>query len=155
MVDSLQLVALAGAESSAKRWLDIGTGGGFPGMVVALVREGPVDLVEPRRRRADFLQLCVARLGLGGQVRVHASKVENATADAAIISARAVASLQNLLRGAAHCATKETRWLLPRGRLDEEELAALKQHWRFMFHVEQSATNPESSIVVLDGVSAR
>ncbi|MEG8026005.1 class I SAM-dependent methyltransferase [Sphingomonas aurantiaca] len=75
-------------------------------MVVALVREGPIDLVEPRRRRADFLQLCVARLGLGEQVRVHASKVENATADAAIISARAVASLQNLLRGAAHCATR-------------------------------------------------
>ena len=155
VVDSLQLVPLAGADTGAKRWLDIGTGGGFPGMVVALVREGPVDLVEPRRRRADFLQLCVARLGLGGQVRVHASKVENATADAAIISARAVASLQNLLRGAAHCATKETRWLLPRGRFDEEELAALKQHWRFMFHVEQSVTNPESSIVVLDTVSAR
>jgi 16S rRNA (guanine527-N7)-methyltransferase len=155
VVDSLQLVALAGADTSTKRWLDIGTGGGFPGMVVALVREGPVDLVEPRRRRADFLQLCVARLGLGEQVRVHASKVENATADASIISARAVASLQNLLRGAAHCATKETRWLLPRGRFDEDELAALKQHWRFMFHVEQSVTNPESSIVVLDGVSAR
>ena len=155
VIDSLQLVLLAGADTGAKRWLDIGTGGGFPGMVVALVRGGPVDLVEPRRRRADFLQLCVARLGLGGQVRVHASKVENATADAAIISARAVASLQNLLRGAAHCATKETRWLLPRGRFDEEELAALKQHWRFMFHVEQSVTNPESSIVVLDGVSAR
>ena len=155
VVDSLQLVALAGANTGAKRWLDIGTGGGFPGMVVALVREGPIDLVEPRRRRADFLQLCVARLGLGGQVSVHASKVENATADAAIISARAVASLQNLLRSAAHCATKETRWLLPRGRFDEEELAALNQHWRFMFHVEQSVTNPESSIVVLDGVSAR
>ncbi|RZM33276.1 MAG: 16S rRNA (guanine(527)-N(7))-methyltransferase RsmG, partial [Sphingomonas sp.] len=57
VVDSLQLIALAGADTSAKRWLDIGTGGGFPGMVVALVREGPVDLVEPRRRRADFLQL--------------------------------------------------------------------------------------------------
>ena len=155
VVDSLQLVALAGPETDAMRWLDIGTGGGFPGMVVALVREGPVDLVEPRRRRADFLQLCVARLGLGGQVRVHASKVENATADAAIISARAVASLENLLRGAAHCATTETRWLLPRGRLDKAEITALQKPWHFMFHVEQSVTNPESSIVVLDRVRAR
>ena len=155
VVDSLQLVALAGEDSATKRWVDIGTGGGFPGMVVALVREGAVDLVEPRRRRSDFLQLCVARLGLGGQAHVYAAKIEAVTAPARIISARAVASLENLLRGASHCATTETRWLLPRGRLDMDEITALQKPWHFVFHVEQSVTNPESSIVVLDRVSAR
>ncbi len=152
-VDSLQLVGLAGEAPSS--WIDIGTGGGFPGLAVALVVPVRMVLVEPRRRRADFLSLCIARLGIGDRVTVEAKKIEQVAATAQIISARAVASLQNLLRAAAHCATTDTRWLLPRGRLDEDELAALREHWRFMFHVEQSVTSPESSIVVLDKVSAR
>ncbi|RZM32652.1 MAG: 16S rRNA (guanine(527)-N(7))-methyltransferase RsmG, partial [Sphingomonas sp.] len=134
---------------------DIGTGGGFPGLAVALVTPGRMVLVEPRRRRADFLSLCIARLGIGDRVTVEARKIESVKGTAQIISARAVASLQNLLRAASHCATTDTRWLLPRGRLDQDELAALREQWRFMFHVEQSVTSPESSIVVLDKVSAR
>jgi 16S rRNA (guanine527-N7)-methyltransferase len=151
-VDSLQL---AGMAKEATSWIDIGTGGGFPGLVVAIVAPVRIVLVEPRRRRADFLGLCIARLGLGDRVTVQARKIETVVGTADIISARAVASVENLLHAAAHCATTGTRWLLPRGRLDEEELAALHKHWRFMFHVEQSVTNPESSIVVLDKVSAR
>jgi 16S rRNA (guanine527-N7)-methyltransferase len=152
-VDSLQLLALAGP--APRTWIDIGTGGGFPGLAVAIAAPITAVLVEPRRRRADFLSLCIARLGIGDRVRVEAKKIENVTGSADIISARAVASLQNLLHGAVHCATKDTRWLLPRGRLDESELSVLQQHWRFVFHVEQSVTSPESSIVVLDKVSAR
>lgn len=151
-VDSLQLVSMAG---DGARWIDIGTGGGFPGLAVAIVAPVRMVLVEPRRRRADFLRLCVARLGLGDRVTVEARKIETVVGTGDIISARAVASVENLLHAAAHCATKETRWLLPRGRLDEDELTALHKHWRLMFHVEHSVTSPESSIVVLDKVSAR
>jgi len=152
-VDSLQLVGIGG--NAPSDWIDIGTGGGFPGLAIALVSPGRMVLVEPRRRRADFLSLCIARLGIGDRVTVEARKIESVKGTAQIISARAVASLQNLLRAASHCATTDTRWLLPRGRLDQDELAALREQWRFMFHVEQSATSPESSIVVLDKVSAR
>ena len=146
LVDSLQLVALGAVPGC---WLDIGTGGGFPGMVVAIARGGPTILVEPRRKRAEFLQRCAIELDMPN-VRVEARKVEQVDATATIISARAVASVENLLRAAAHCATPRTRWLLPRGSIDRAELSAVASTSRMMFHVEQSVTHAGSSIVILE-----
>lgn len=149
-LDSAQLLAW----DQAGPWLDVGTGGGFPGMVVAILRHNPVLLVEPRRKRAAFLQHCAEALDLH-HVRVLASKVDAVSEPADIISARAVASVEILLQMAVGCAKKTTRWLLPRGRSAAEDLATLNRGWRGMFHVEQSLTDPESSILVLDGVSRR
>ena len=98
MVDSLQLVDLAPADGA---WLDIGTGGGFPGLVVACVRDTAVHLVEPRRKRATFLEHAADTLGLP-HVRVHAAKVESVDARASVVSARAVASIPALEIGRAH-----------------------------------------------------
>lgn len=152
ILDSAQLVPLA-PDSGA--WLDIGTGGGFPGMVVALLRPQPIALVEPRRKRAEFLARCVDQLALGDRVTVQASRVETVRASADVISARAVAAVENLLQSAAACAKKSTRWLLPRGRFAEADLVQLRQRWGGLFHVEQSLTDAGSSILVLDRVSRR
>lgn len=150
MVDSLQLVDLAPADGA---WVDIGTGGGFPGLAVAIVRDTAVHLVEPRRKRALFLEQAAVALGLP-HVTVHASKVEAVSIRAKTISARAVASVAALVEAARHVASRDTVWLLPRGRVGPEELAGLPQHAR-VFHVEQSLTDPESQIVVLRGVYGR
>lgn len=152
VLDSAQIVPLAPAEGG---WLDVGTGGGFPGMVVGILRPQPTLLVEPRKRRAAFLEQCVAALGLGKQVSVAAKKVEQVSTLAAIISARAVASVENLLHAALPCATTSTRWLLPRGRYGDDDLAQLRERWRGVFHVKQSLTDPNSSILVADRVSRR
>ena len=104
---------------------------------------------------AEFLRDCAETLGVADRVTVHASKIESVQAKADIISARAVATVENLLRAAAHCGKQETRWLLPRGRLDERELKTLSRQWRFVFHVEHSITSTDSSIVILDRVGAR
>lgn len=152
VVDSLQLLNLSKVKTS---WLDIGTGGGFPGLAIALAHDLKMDLVEPRKRRSEFLQACAGRLGIADRVTVHTAKVQNVAIVADVISARAVGTIQNLLRAASHCATKETRWLLPRGRLVEGELIALRKHWRLMFHVEHSVTDPESAIVVLNQVQPK
>lgn len=144
VVDSLQLMEW----SRDGTWLDIGTGGGFPGLAVALVRDAPMILVEPRRKRADFLLRCVHELSLSW-VAVEQRKVEQVEGKAAVITARAVASIENLLRTAWHCATSDTRWLLPRGSIDRAELTKLARERGMMFHVEQSLTQAESSVVVL------
>lgn len=152
-LDSVQLIPMA--DRAGGQWIDIGTGGGFPGMVVALAWPGRMALVEPRKRRADFLRDCADKLGIADRVAVHASKIEAVEVKADIISARAVATVENLLRAAAHCGKQNTRWLLPRGRLDEREIKTLKRQWRFVFHVEHSITSADSSIVILDRVQAR
>lgn len=149
-VDSAQLIALGPPDGM---WIDIGTGGGFPGMIAAILRPQETVLIEPRRRRADFLEQSAALLNINA--RVLASRVESVAMTGVVISARAVASVDKLLLAAGHCAVTDTRWLLPRGRMADRELAHVQQHWAGRFHVEQSVTDPASSILILDGVSRR
>ncbi|HWU72652.1 MAG TPA: 16S rRNA (guanine(527)-N(7))-methyltransferase RsmG [Sphingomonas sp.] len=152
IVDSLQLAPLAPAGGD---WLDIGTGAGFPGLAMAAVQpERRFILVEPRRLRADFLREAAQALSLP-QVEVITGKVENFGQVVAVISARAVAQVAQVIASAAQCASNETLWLLPKGRSAREEVARAKQRWHGMFHVEQSITDPDSSIVIARGVRAR
>lgn len=146
-LDSAQL--LFHVEQSEKPWLDIGTGGGFPGIVVALLCRGPVTMVEPRKKRAEFLSHCVTHLQIP-HATVLASKVENVSGTFATISARAVASVEKLLQAASHCGTQDTRWILPRGRIEPEQLQALRRDQSRLFHVKHSVTDPGSSILIVE-----
>ena len=155
LVDSAQL--LDHAPEMDGTWVDIGTGAGLPGLVVALLCNVKVVLVEPRRLRVEFLQRAVERLELSSRVAVAASKVEALVLDrpAAVISARAVAALPQLLLSAAPIADRQTLWLLPKGRSAHSEVAAARQSWHGSFHVEPSLTDPEAGIVVATGVYRR
>jgi len=151
IVDSLQLLPYA----PEGNWIDIGTGAGFPGLAVAAAEpERTIWLVEPRRLRADFLRTAADALGLRN-VTVVTAKVEAVQQRAKVISARAVARVGAVLASASHCARDETIWLLPKGRAAREEVAEARQSWHGVFHVEQSITDPESSIVIARGVRAR
>lgn len=153
IVDSAQLIALAGEAEGD--WLDIGTGAGFPGLVVAALTTRRTILVEPRKRRAEFLQAAADTLGIADRTVVVAGKVEGVSEPVAVISARAVATLPALFASALQCSRRKTLWLLPKGRTAREEVAVAQQTWHGVFHVEQSLTDPESLIVLAKGVSRR
>ncbi|KTF69674.1 16S rRNA (guanine(527)-N(7))-methyltransferase RsmG [Sphingomonas sp. HT-1] len=156
LADSAQLVLLAtGAREGV--WLDVGSGAGLPGIVVAILTERPMVLVEPRAKRVAFLRECAETLGLGDRVRVVQSKVEAFRPDSpvAVVSARAVAELSVLLLSTVSCTDSSTIWVLPKGRSAHSEVDAARAKWQGRFHVEPSITQPDSGIVVATQIGAR
>ncbi|MDF7774170.1 16S rRNA (guanine(527)-N(7))-methyltransferase RsmG [Sphingomonas sp. AOB5] len=155
LVDSAQLIPLA--VEAKGLWLDIGSGAGLPGLVVAVLTDRPVMLVEPRARRVEFLRAAADQLGLADRVEVIGSKVESCRPKqpAAVISARAVAELGKLFAGAQHCTDSSTVWVLPKGRNAQSEVEAARRTWQGAFHVEPSITSPDSGIVVAKRVRPR
>jgi 16S rRNA (guanine527-N7)-methyltransferase len=155
LVDSAQLIPLAGDGEGA--WLDIGSGAGLPGLVVAVLTDRPVILVEPRGKRVEFLRSAAAELGITDRVEVIGSKVESYKPErpAAVVSARAVAELGKLFAGAQHCTDSSTVWVLPKGRNVQSEVEAARRAWQGAFHVEPSITSPDSGIVVAKRVRPR
>lgn len=148
-VDSAQLIPLA-ADAGEGPWVDVGTGAGMPGLVVALLIDRPVVMVEPRIRRVEFLRDAAQQLGVADRATVVHGKIESyqPTQKAAIVSARAVAALPELFKSTAHCTDSSTIWLLPKGRSVQSEVEAARAKWQGAFHVEPSITSPESGIVV-------
>ncbi|UZK65222.1 16S rRNA (guanine(527)-N(7))-methyltransferase RsmG [Sphingomonas sp. M1-B02] len=153
LLDSAQLLPLA--ETAGKgSWVDVGSGAGLPGLVVAVLSDWPTVLVEPRGRRVQFLRDAISILGLEAQVIVQPTRIETYKPSelASVISARAVADLPGLLLSTVHCTNSSTVWLLPKGRTAHSEVEAAKTKWQGVFHVEPSITQPESGIVVARGV---
>lgn len=149
ILDSAQLVALA----DGRRWLDIGSGAGLPGIVIAVLTDGAVTLIEPRRLRAEFLARSVEELGLSA--KVVCSKVERVQGAFDVITARAVASVDRLLEMSLHLARSGTIWVLPKGRNVKSELAEAQQRWHYDARAEPSTTDPESEILLLSKVRAK
>lgn len=135
-------------------WLDIGSGAGLPGIVLAILRDDPVELVESRKLRTAFLQHCADTLGLTN-VTIHTAKVERTKGRASVITARAVGTLDTLFRIARHRSDRSTIWVLPKGRNAQSEVEDAQLWWQGSFHVEPSVTAPDSLIIVAKEVRPR
>ncbi|MFO1240799.1 MAG: 16S rRNA (guanine(527)-N(7))-methyltransferase RsmG [Sphingomonadaceae bacterium] len=155
ILDSAQLLRLGPTVDTSLPWLDLGTGAGFPGMIVAILADYPITLVESRRKRFEFLVDQAKSLGLTN-VRVHCGRLETLeTFPVGTISARAFAPLRKLLGLAHRFSTEKTRWLLPKGRSVREELESVASSWQGSFQVESSQTDADAAIIVATGVRPR
>ena len=151
ILDSAQLVRFEPQPGAS--WVDLGSGAGLPGVVIACLVGGPVTLVEPRRLRAEFLSRVVGELSLAATVVC--GKAERITGRFDVIAARALASLTNLLEMSQHLSTGNSLWVLPKGRSAQSELAEARRAWQGSFRIEQSVTDAMSHIVIGTGVRAR
>lgn len=148
IVNSAQLVVVG---SHRGAWLDIGSGGGLPGIVIAILRDAPITLCEPRRKRADFLAEAASALGLQ-LASVEQAKVQSLAPSFAVISARAVSTVDDIFDWTASIVSRETAYLLQRGKNWKEDVAVAQQRWHGAFHVEPSITDPTAAIVVASDV---
>ena len=147
--DSAQLLAFAPSRDSS--WVDLGSGAGFPGLIVAALHRGPVTLIEERRLRADFLRRAAATLEVDAEI-LHARVERVAQRRFDVISARAFAPLGRLLDLGTGLSTTNSVWILPKGRNAQSELEALDASWQGDFRLEASATDPEARIIVATDV---
>lgn len=131
--DSLQLHQLA---PGPMRWVDLGSGAGFPGLVIAIADAGRpgahVDLIESNDKKAAFLRAVISETGLSAGV--HAARIEDCGAvlgKAQAVSARALASLDALLGFVYGRIPREIPCYFAKGRHHEQEIVDASQHWRF------------------------
>lgn len=153
--DSAQLLDLAPA--NARHWADLGSGGGFPGLVVAILAmerrpELRVTLVESDTRKATFLST-VAR-ETGAPVTVHAARIEALPPlGADVLSARALAPLSVLLGFAERHLAQGGTGLFPKGAKAGDELAEALASWTFRMQKHPSQTDSSAVILQIEGVS--
>ena len=142
--DSLQLLPLM--QPLPSRAIDLGSGAGFPGLVLALASGVHFDLIEADQRKCAFLREA-ARV-TGAPVRIHPVRIETATlSPASLISARALAPLTGLLQLAAPLLAAGGRCLFMKGANTGMELTHAGAEWQMQVERIPSRTDPEACVL--------
>src|SRR6266853_5358633 len=156
--DSLQLLSIA---PTAKRWADLGSGGGFPGVVLACaLAETPgaeVHLVERNAKKAAFLREALRISNSTGKVHLAdiGDSVDRMTGPVDCVTARAVAPLHQLIGFAAPLVSQGAKALFLKGQDVEAELTEATKYWNIKPHLHSSRTGGHGWIVELDHIERR
>lgn len=155
ILDSAQLIDYFPVHP--KSWCDLGSGGGFPGIVVAILAKELrpdmiVTLVESDRRKGTFLREAARALTLN--VKVEICRIEELVPQSAdVVSARALASLSDLIPNILRHLSSTGIAIVPKGAGAEEELAEAKHNWRFDVSSHKSKTSLDGKILILKEIT--
>lgn len=154
IVDSAQLLTWDLPEQT--NWIDIGSGGGLPGIVAAIILKevqpsAALTLVESDQRKSAFLRTASTAFGLNTQIK--AERAENLTpAHANILSARALMPLSGLLDLGERHLTQDGRLLLLKGRTYQQEISDAQKHWKFDVVARPSLTDNEAKMLEIRNI---
>jgi 16S rRNA (guanine527-N7)-methyltransferase len=158
--DSAQL--LAHAPAGAKHWLDLGSGAGFPGLVLAILmaerRGSQMTLIESDTRKGAYLAEVARRTGVAVDIqgtRIEKSATQAKVGPVDVVTARALAPLPRLLDLSAPFFSGPTVGLFLKGREAEAEVQAAEKLWEFEADLRQSRTDASGRVVVIRALNAK
>jgi 16S rRNA (guanine527-N7)-methyltransferase len=151
--DSAQILAHV---PDARHWVDLGSGGGFPGLVIAILLANHenqcVHLVESNGRKCAFLSEAIRKTG--APAKVHQGRIEDIAASGAagkadVVTSRALAPLTALLGIASGFFGENSTGVFLKGREARQEIAEAQRSWRFDYECVPSRTGGDGSIVII------
>ena len=155
IVDSVQLHQFA--PENPDTWLDIGSGGGFPGIIMAIMSLGRGDgtefsFIESDQRKSTFLRTAAREIGLN--IKVHADRIEKVEpVGAAVVTARALKSLNELMPFLQRHMRADGIAILPKGQSFAAEIPDAKANWRFDLNEHPSKTNKDARILIVKDIA--
>lgn len=154
IVDSVQVIDCV---EKVSHWIDIGSGGGFPGVVCAIVAadrypEAQFSLIESDIRKAAFLRHATQKYAL--PCEIHAVRIENYSGNRGdVVSARALKALPQLLQYTESLLAADGVCLFPKGRSYSQEIIAAQESWSFDCNVIPSKTSPDAAVLRIENVN--
>jgi 16S rRNA (guanine527-N7)-methyltransferase len=155
MLDSAQLASFM-PDLPASTVVDLGSGAGFPGMVLAILGAKHVTLIDSVGKKCRFMQAVADALGLADRVTVTNRRIEELSpVSTQFITSRACAPLERLIPWGYRFIGKDLRWLLLKGENVDAELAVAAENWTFDQKQHQSLSDPRGRVLALANVRWR
>jgi 16S rRNA (guanine527-N7)-methyltransferase len=130
--------------------VDLGSGAGFPGLVLAIMTDWRVHLIDSDQRKCAFLRQVALECGVAERVTIHAKRIEQVTGIVAeVVTARACAPLEELLGLAAPFVGEGGACLFLKGAQAEEELTQAERRWTMRVATRGSISDPGGKILVI------
>jgi 16S rRNA (guanine527-N7)-methyltransferase len=147
--------ALTNIQGQSSHWVDLGSGGGFPGLVIAIMlaeTKTRISLVESDTRKSAFLRQVVRETGI--KATIIADRIENLSSlQATVISARALAPLSLLLEHMRHHAADGAIGLFPKGTQWQQDLNEALCYWKFSHTIYPSGTDSDGVVLRIEDLS--